>query len=75
MVSASLLDELGVDPLVDNNEGELDILLLDPGLDQGVVDGLHLMVDNVGDLTVAHTVPGGEMLGKSDQDRSLTSHL
>ena len=61
VVGASLLDELGVDPLVDNDEGKLDVLLLHPDLDQGVLDGLHLVLNHVVDLTVAHAVPEGEM--------------
>ena len=61
MVGASLLDELGVDPLVDDDEGKLEFLLVHPGLDQGFLDGLHLVLNNVGDLTVAHAIPGGQM--------------
>ena len=72
VVAAGLLDKLGVDPLVDNDEGKLDLLLLHPSLDQGLLDSLHLVVDNVGDLTVAHTVPGGEMSGKITRSTGLT---
>ena len=57
MVGASFLDELGIDPLVDDDEGKLDFLRVHPDLDQGVLDSLHLVLNNVGDLTVAHAVP------------------
>lgn len=56
MVAAGLLDKLGVDPLVNNDEGKLQIVLKAAIL-QGFLDGIHLMVDNVGDLSIAHTIP------------------
>ena len=71
VVAAGLLDKLGVDPLVDNDEGKLQIALK-AAFNQGFLDGIHLVVDNVGDLTIAHTVPGGEMSGKITGSTGLT---
>ena len=50
-------DELGVDLLVDDDVGELDLVVRQPGLGHARLDSLDLILRHVLDLAMTRTVP------------------
>ena len=57
MIVPVLLDDLGVDLLVDNNERQLQVIGRQAGIDQGAFDGLDLVFDHIRNISVTDTVP------------------
>ena len=58
------LEEPGVDPLTDDDVGELQIVLVDSNLREAVLDCLDLVLHHVGDLTMPNSVPVEDDLGE-----------
>merc|ERR1719300_357387 len=49
--------EPGVDPLADNDVGELEVSLVDASSLEALLNGLDLMFQHIIDLTITHSVP------------------
>ena len=47
----------GINPLADNDVGELQLLAFSVGLLKTPLDGSYLVVHNVGNLSITHAVP------------------
>ena len=57
MIVPVLLDDLGVDLLVDDNERQLQVIGRQAGIDQGALDGFDLVLDHIRNISVTDTVP------------------
>ena len=53
----TLPEEPSVDPLADNDVGELEVSLVDASGLEALLDGLDLVLQHIVDLTVTHSIP------------------
>ena len=52
-----LLEEPRVDPLADNDVGELQLIISEASGPEAVLDGGDLVLHNVRDLSITHPIP------------------